>query len=141
MDLAGVKRFFKSYEEAVCASDARAMVSHYSEPFMAFSLGRVVTMPNHKEAVESSQPYLDLLKRTGLARCIVVDISTTSVSDHFTLCYPVFQMTPEDGKPAWQFRNVYGMRHDEKGPRLEFAVSDNEMTNLLQRYPALFQSL
>jgi len=141
MDLRDIREFFKSYEKAVCDSDAEAMVSHYSEPFIAFSLGRVVTMPNRKQAALDSQPYLDLLKRTGLAKTIVVDLSTTTVSDHFTLCHPVFQMAPEDGSPPWQFRNVYGMRHDDKGPRLEFAISDNEMENLLQRYPALFKTL
>jgi zona occludens toxin (predicted ATPase) len=42
---------------------------------------------------------------------------------------------PRSEVPAWRWTNIYGLRQDKLGQRFEFAVSDNEIANLLQRFP------
>ena len=49
-----------------------------------------------------------------------------------------WQVFPIDDTPGWSWTNVYGYRRrgDEEG--FEFNISDNEIGEVLQRFPNFF---
>ena len=135
-DLVKARAFLDSYDDASRSGDPAGLARHYAEPYTSFTLGHVEAFASREQAVERVTPWLARFLAFGLDDIRLVDGSVTPVSDSFGLCNATWEIRPKDGTPPWRWLNVYGLRQDEHGQRFEFAISDNEITNLLQRYPA-----
>ncbi len=131
--------FVDSYGRASTANDPVAIPSHYAEPFTSFTLGHIGGFANQAEARARMVPWMKRFQEYGLGAMHLADSELVPVSDNFCLCHLTFEIRPTDGKPPFRFTNVYGLRQDEKGQRFEFAVSDNEVSELVARYPAFME--
>jgi hypothetical protein len=139
LDLAKAQAFVDSYGRASAANDPQALASHYSEPYRSFTLGHIGGFETKDEALGRMVPWMQRFKEYGLDDIRFVGTEFTPVSDTFCLCHITIEVRPKDGKPAFRFMNVYGLRQDANGQRFEFAISDNEIAALVERYPDFMQ--
>jgi hypothetical protein len=139
LDLAKAQAFVDSYGRASTANDPAAIPSHYAEPFTSFTLGHIGGFANQAEARARMVPWMTRFQEYGLGAMHLADSKLVPVSDNFCLCHLTFEIRPTDGKASFRFTNVYGLRQDDKGQRFEFAVSDNEVSELVARYPAFME--
>ena len=137
MDEGEARAFFKSYEAATRAGDGEALASHYAEPYTSFTLGHVGQFATRAVAIAIVTPWLARLREFGVNDVHLVDLAITPVSDSFCLCHPTWEIRPADGTPPWRFVNVYGLRQDDRGQRLEFSIADNEAAGFMKRHPGL----
>ena len=135
MDDKDATDFFGSYLAATRASDAARVTAHYAEPYTYFALGNVSQFPIRAEAAAAVAQHLKRMRDFGLDDIRLIDLAVTRISSTFRLCRPTWEIHPRDGSAPLGFLNVYGLRHDERGHRFEFAVADNEATMLAERYP------
>jgi ketosteroid isomerase-like protein len=139
MDLRKAVEFAYSYDAASRSDDAQRMADHYAEPYTSFTLGNVTQFANKADALKQMVPWMARFKEFGLDEMHLVDLSITTVSPTFALCHLTWEIRPKSAVPAWRWTNIYGLRQDERGQRYEFAISDNEIANLLQRFPDFLQ--
>jgi hypothetical protein len=139
LDLAKAQAFVDSYGAASTANDPIALASHYSEPYRSFTLGHIGGFETKDEALGRMVPWMARFKEYGLDDIRFVATKLVPVSDQFCLCHLTIEVRPRDGKPPFQFVNIYGLRQDASGQRFEFAVSDNEIAALVERYPDFMQ--
>jgi hypothetical protein len=138
-DLAKAQAFVDSYGHASAANDPDALAGHYSEPYRSFTLGHIGGFETKAEALARMVPWMQRFKDYGLDDIRFVGTELVPVSDTFCLCHITIEVRPKDGKPPFRFMNVYGLRQDTNGQRFEFAVSDNEIAALVERYPDFMQ--
>lgn len=134
MDLNKAIEFIDSYAAAALHSDPQLYAAHYAEPYTSFTLGNVTQFATQDAALEQMVPYLQRFKERGLEDIRMARVSIDTVSDTFALCHITWEIRPRTGE-GWQWVNIYGLRQDGQGQRFEFAISDNEISNLLQRFP------
>lgn len=135
MDLNQAVAFVNSYDEASRSDDPQRMASHYAEPYTSFTLGNVTQFATRAAAVAQMGPWLARFKQAGLDDIHLAQLSIDTVSDTFALCHVTWEIRPRSELPSWRWTNIYGLRQDGQGQRFEFAISDNEILNLLQRFP------
>jgi hypothetical protein len=135
MDLNKVIEFVDSYAAAARHNDPHLYAAHYAEPYTSFTLGNVTQFATQDAALEQMVPWLERFKAHGLSDIRLARLSIETVSDTFALCHVTWEVRPTSRVEGWQWTNVYGLRQDAAGQRFEFAVSDNEIANLLQRFP------
>jgi hypothetical protein len=135
LDKAKAQAFVDSYGRASSANDPVALASHYSEPFTSFTLGHIGGFATKDEALARMAPWMARFDEHGLNDIRLAESTLIPVSDNFCLCHLTIEIRPKDGKAAFRFLNIYGLRQDEKGQRFEFAISDNEIAALVARYP------
>ena len=140
LDLAKAQAFVDSYGRASTANDPVAIPSHYAEPFTSFSLGHVGGFATQEEARARMVPWMNRFQEFGVGTMHLAESSLVPVSDSFCLCHLTFEIRTADGKAPFRFTNVYGLRQDNKGQRFEFAISDNEISALVSRYPTFMES-
>ena len=138
-DTAKGQAFVDSYGAASSANDPVNIHAHYAEPFTSYSLGHIGGFSTHDEARARMVPWMKRFLEFGLGEMHLADSKLVPVSDAFCLCHLTFEIRPTDGKEPFRFTNIYGLRQDERGQRFEFAVSDNEITALVSRYPAFME--
>lgn len=143
--------FCQSYAIAVNCTDpsktqeaAKAILSHYVPTgFINFNLGSINHLGDRNEAIARAVPYLDRWFTLGIGLNITLEDSRIEVISPFNaLCFLTWKThpLPECGEATWTFENVYSYRirpgyMDGRGD-FEFAISDNETSALLQRFPA-----
>ncbi len=135
LDIEKARSFVDSYDRASRAGDPEALASHYAEPYIAFTLGRVTGIPSKEAALSQMIPWMARFKEHGIDDIRLAESTLTPVSDNFCLCHLTWEIRPRDGSAPLRFLNVYGLRQDHRGQRFEFAVSDNEIAGLNARYP------
>jgi hypothetical protein len=138
-DLAKAQAFVDSYGHASAANDPDALAGHYSEPYRSFTLGHIGGFETKAEALARMVPRMQRFKDYGLDDIRLADSTLVPVSDQFCLCHLTIEIRPKDGKPPFRFLNIYGLRQTETGQQFEFAVSDNEIAALVERYPDFMQ--
>jgi ketosteroid isomerase-like protein len=135
MDLGKAVEFANSYDRASRSGDPQIMADHYAEPYTSFTLGNVTQFADKAAARAQMGPWLARFKQFGLDDMHLVQLSIDTVSETFALCHLTWEIRPRSALAPWRWTNVYGLRQDAAGQRFEFAVSDNEIANLLQRFP------
>lgn len=136
MDLNKVIEFVDSYAAAARHNDPHLYAAHYAEPYTSFTLGNITQFATQDAALEQMVPWLARFKERGLDDIRLAELSIDTVSDSFALCHVTWEVKPRSSAVAgWRWTNIYGLRQDAEGQRFEFAVSDNEIANLLQRFP------
>lgn len=135
MDLNKVIEFVDSYAAAARHNDPQLYAAHYAEPYTSFTLGNITQFATQDAALEQMVPWLERFEARGLSDIRLARLSIETVSDTFALCHVTWEVRPTSGVEGWQWTNIYGLRQDAAGQRFEFAVSDNEIANLLQRFP------
>jgi hypothetical protein len=138
-DLAKAQAFVDSYGRASAANDPDALAGHYSEPYRSFTLGHIGGFETKEEALARMVPWMQRFKDYGLDDIRLADSKLVPVSDQFCLCHLTIEIRPKDGKPPFRFLNIYGLRQTETAQQFEFAVSDNEIAALVERYPDFMQ--
>jgi ketosteroid isomerase-like protein len=139
MDLNKVIEFVDSYDAAARHNDPQLFAAHYAEPYTSFTLGNVTQFATQDEALAQMVPWLARFERLGLNDIRKVQLSIETVADTFALCHITWEIRPRGETPPWRWTNIYGLRQDIHGQRFEFAISDNEITNLLQRFPKFME--
>jgi hypothetical protein len=129
---------------------AQQIHAHYGPKFVSFALGYVVSIPGDSpESIPEIANHLDRFKKAGFGLDIeMVKLRVDVYSEYAAGCQITWKIRPErEGLEPWEWMNLYGFRRvknstgggdrDEGKERgyWEYAVSDNEMANLLQRAP------
>lgn len=142
--------FCQSYATAVRCTDptkteeaAKAILSHYvPKGFVSFSMGSIRQLGDHNEAMSPAKAYLDRWFTLGIGLDVTLESSRIEVvSPYNALCFITWKAHPfpHCGEKEWTFENVYSYRilPGQEGSRgdFEFAISDNETSALLQRFP------
>ncbi|HSB94866.1 MAG TPA: hypothetical protein VLC91_00345 [Spongiibacteraceae bacterium] len=140
MDLNKVIEFVDSYAAAARHNDPHLYAAHYAEPYTSFTLGNITQFATQDAALEQMVPWLARFQQRGLDDIRMAQLSIETVSDTFALCHITWEVKPRSAVPGWRWTNIYGLRQDGQGQRFEFAVSDNEIANLLQRFPDFLES-
>ncbi len=135
MDLTKAIEFCNSYDASSRSGSAQIMADHYAEPYTSFTLGNVTQFATKADARAQVGPWLARFEKLGLTDMHLVELSIQTVSDTFALCHVTWEIKPKSEVPSWRWTNIYGLRQDAQGQRFEFAISDNEIANLLQRFP------
>lgn len=135
MDLTRAVAFVESYAAASHSGVAQALADHYAEPYTSFTLGQVSQFADKAAALQQMIPWMARFKHFGLEDMRLADLSIHTVSDTFALCHVTWEVHPQSALPGWRWTNIYGLRQDAQGQRFEFNISDNEIANLLQRFP------
>ena len=139
MDLNKVIEFVNSYDAAARHNDPHLYAAHYAEPYTSFTLGNVTQFATQDDALVQMLPWLERFKQHGLDDIHMAELSIDTVSDTFALCHITWEVRPRGDVAGWRWTNIYGLRQDKLGQRFEFAVSDNEIANLLQRFPKFLE--
>lgn len=136
MDMERANEFCRSYGAAMASRQGKAIAGHYGFPYVSFTSGYVSSFKDQAEADDSVQAHLDRFERSGLGLDIrLADFRVEPVSDGSALCHLQWEIHPENGAAGWAWGNVYGLRQTPDGQHFEFNVSDNEIGELLARYP------
>lgn len=147
---AKAEAFCQSYATAVNCVDskkteeaAKAILSHYiPKGFVSFSRGSIDRLGDHDEAASNAKRYLDRWFAWGIGLNVTLENCRVEVvSEHNALCFITWKARPlpQCGETDWEFENVYSYRlplgqKDSRGA-FEFAISDNEISSVLQRFP------
>lgn len=135
------EEFCRSYSDASRRADPVAIASHYGFPFTAFTLGDVSTFADREEANGRVTWQLDRIARTGVGNDIGLDsLEVVPVSDSLALCHLTWSIRPTDGTPPWSWTNVYALREAGDTLYFEAAFADNEIGELLKRFPDAYSS-
>jgi hypothetical protein len=136
MDQDRAEEFCRSYGRAVAADDPAGIAGHYGFPHVSFTLGAVHTFADREQADGGVTAQCERLRKCGAGNDIrLADLRVQPVSDSAALCHLTWEIHPADGKPGWQWLNIYGLRQLADTQYFEFNVSDNEFVELLRRYP------
>lgn len=135
----GPDQLCRSYGQAMLDKDGRAIAGHYLFPYISFTLGGVHSFEDRGTADEACTQQVARFDRAGIGTDIrLKDYKVVPVSDDAALCHLTWEVFPQDGTPGWSWLNIYGYRRkgDEEG--FEFNISDNEIGELLKRFPNFF---
>lgn len=136
----GAEAFCRSYGQAMLDKDGRAIAGHYLFPYISFTLGQVHSFEDRAAADTACIDQVTRFDRAGVGTDIrLTDFKVVEVSDASALCHLTWEVFPVNGMPGWSWTNVYGYRRrsdDEEG--FEFNVSDNEISELLKRFPNFY---
>ena len=135
----GPDQLCQSYGQAMLDKDGRAIAGHYLFPYISFTLGGVHSFEDRPTADEACTQQVARFGRSGVGTDIrLKDYKVFPVSDDAALCHLTWEVFPQDGTPGWSWLNIYGYRRkgDEEG--FEFNISDNEIAELLKRFPNFF---
>jgi hypothetical protein len=136
MDIARAEEFCRSYGKEMQADNAVAMAGHYGFPFSVFILGTVGTMADRAQADVRIAAHTNRFREHGLGVDIrLVDLRVEPVSSGSALCHLIWEIFPADSTPGWRWTNVYGLRQTPDSQHFEFTIADNEVGELLQRFP------
>lgn len=131
--------FCRSYGEAAASGRAEAITGHYGFPYVSFSSGYVSQFDNREQADAQVAAHLLRFEDKGLGHDIrLIDYRVEPVSNGAALCHLRWQIFPQNGLESWVWSNVYGLRQTADGQYFEFNISDNEVSELLTRYPDFF---
>ncbi len=136
----GPEAFCRSYGKAMEEKDGRAIASHYLFPYISFTLGQIHSFADRTTADEACSLQIARFEKAGVGTDIrIKDVKIVPVSENSALCHLTWEIFPEDNRPGWSWLNIYGYRQrgDEEG--FEFNISDNEIAELLKRFPDFFQ--
>lgn len=141
MDVARAEDFCRSYGQAMKDGDPTAIAGHYGFPYVSFTNGWISTFNYRAEADAQVSAHVGRFRRRGLG----VDIRLSGfrvepVSDGAALCHLTWEIVPADDTPGWSWDNVYGLRQTADGQHFEFNISDNEIGELLRRFPDFMTS-
>ncbi|HEX3785297.1 MAG TPA: hypothetical protein VHX38_37070 [Pseudonocardiaceae bacterium] len=140
MDKARAEQFCRSYERAMVADDAVALAGHYGFPHTSFTLGWVNTFADRDQANAQVAGQIDRLRKCGAGTDIrLTELTVQPVSEGSALCHFTWEVDPADGTPGWSWVNVYGLRQTADAQYFEFNISDNEIGELIARYPAFME--
>ena len=129
----------QSYNQAMLAKDGRVMAGHYLFPYISFTLGHVHTFDDRATADAGCADQIDRFERAGVGSDIrITDYKIVEVSPDSALCHITWEIFPTNDMVGWRWTNIYGYRRrgDEEG--FEFNISDNEIAELLQRFPDFY---
>ena len=135
----GPEALCRSYGEACASGDGVKLAGHYVYPYLSFTLGGVHSFPDRETANASCQQQVDRFERAGVGKDIrLKDFKVDQVSPDSALCHLYWEVHPTNGTPGWTWMNIYAYRRrgDEEG--FEFNISDNEISELLKRFPNFF---
>ena len=140
MDLERAEDFCRSYGEAMASGGAAALVSHYAEPYVSFTLGHVSQFAGRDEALSAVAAHLARFERKDLGVDVRLEaFDVTPVSETSALCRLRWALHPRSGE-GWSWENIYGLRQTGDTLAFEFNISDNEIGELLRRYPDFMQA-
>jgi len=136
----GPEAICESYGQAMLDKDGRAIAGHYLFPYVSFTNGGVHTFDDRATADEACIGQVARFERTGVGSDIrLKDFKVVPVSADSALCHLTWEVFPENGTPGWTWLNIYGYRRKGDTEGFEFNVSDNEIGELLKRFPNFFQ--
>ncbi|WP_157217537.1 hypothetical protein [Flavisphingomonas formosensis] len=139
MDMYRAEAFCRSYGDAMAAEDGRAIAGHLGFPYMSFTNGHVGAMRNRGEADAACIGQFERWRRIGPGFTLhLVDIAIEPVSGESALCHLAMETRGRDGSAGWRWTNVYGLRQTAQTQHFEFAVADNQLRELLARYPDFY---
>ena len=135
----GAEALCESYGQAMIAKDGRAIAGHYVFPYISFTQGRVHSFEDRATADVACIGQVDRFDRIGVGTDIrLIDYKVVSVSAGSALCHLTWEIFPVDGTPGWEWTNIYGYRNRGGEEGFEFNISDNEIGELLKRFPDFF---
>ncbi|OCC22438.1 hypothetical protein MB02_16900 [Croceicoccus estronivorus] len=129
----------RSYGQAMLDKDGKAIAGHYVFPYYSFTLGQVHCFDDRATANDACSDQVARFERAGVGSDIRMrEFEVVQVSDGSALCHITWEVFPVNGMAGWSWTNVYGYRRrgDEEG--FEFNISDNEIGELLQRFPDFY---
>ncbi|MDD3799013.1 MAG: hypothetical protein PHE36_07530 [Novosphingobium sp.] len=135
----GPEALCRSYDRAMLDKDGRAIAGHYLFPYTSFTLGQVHTFADRATADAACTDQIACFERTGVGSDIrMTGCEVVPVSPDSALCHVTWAVFPANGAPGWEWTNIYGYRRrgDEEG--FEFNISDNEIAELLRRFPDFY---
>ncbi len=139
MDRQRAEEFCRSYGAAALKGDPIAVADHYGFPFTAFTLGDVATFADRDEANLRVTWQLDKFASAGIGTARLDRCEIAPVSDHLALCHLAWSVQPDNGIEPWSWTNVYALRQRTNDTLyFEAAFADNEIAQLLKRYPDFF---
>lgn len=135
----GPQQLCQSYGQAMLDKDGRAIAGHYLFPYVSFTLGGVHSFDDRATADDACVQQVARFERAGVGSDIrLTDYKVVPVSDDAALCHLTWEVFPIDGTPGWSWLNIYGYRRKGDAEGFEFNVSDNEIGELLKRFPNFF---
>ena len=142
MDIAKAEDFCRSYGQAMKDGSGTALAGHYSFPYVSFTNGWISIFKDQAEADESVSSHVARFERRGLGVDIrLSDFRVEPVSEGSALCHLRWEIFPADDTPGWSWGNIYGLRvREDGGMAFEFNISDNEIGELLGRFPDFMTS-
>lgn len=136
----GPQEFCRSYGKAMEDKDGQALARHYFFPYISFTLGQVHSFDDRATADKACTLQIAGFERAGVGTDIrIKDVKIVPVSEDSALCHLTWEIVPVDGTPGWSWLNIYGYRRRGEEEGFEFNISDNEITELLQRFPDFFE--
>ena len=135
----GPDAWCRSYNDAMAAKDGRAIAAHYVYPYYSFTLGQVHCFEDRATADVACADQVERFEKAGVGSDIrITDHKVVEVSPDSALCHITWEVFPSNGTPGWKWTNVYAYRRrgDEEG--FEFNISDNEIGELLKRFPNFY---
>ncbi|MFP5456491.1 hypothetical protein [Rhizorhabdus sp.] len=137
--LKGPEGLCRSYGQAMLDKDGRAIAGHYLFPYISFTLGHVHSFEDRATADAACTDQVARFGRSGVGTDIrLIDYKIVPVSEDAALCHLTWEVYPVNGTPGWSWTNVYGYRRKGEEEGFEFNVSDNEIGELLKRFPDFY---
>lgn len=135
----GAEALCRSYGQAMLDRDGRAIAGHYLFPYLSFTLGQVHSFADRATADAACSDQVARFERAGVGSDIrLTGFRVDPVSADAALCHVTWQVFPVNGTPGWAWTNVYGYRRRGEEEGFEFNISDNEIGELLRRFPNFF---
>ncbi len=135
----GAEAWCRSYGEAMLRRDGPALAGHYLYPYTSFTFGQIHSFADRATADVACDEQVARFERVGIGSDIrMADFKVVPVSADAALCHVTWQVFPIDDTPGWSWTNVYGYRRRGDDEGFEFNISDNEIGEVLQRFPNFF---
>lgn len=135
----GAEALCRSYGQAMAGRDGCALAGHYLFPYISFTLGQTHSFADRATADAACQEQVDRFERAGVGSDIrLADVRIVPVAADSALCHVTWQLFPANTVPGWSWTNVYGYRRRDETEGFEFNISDNEIGELLKRFPDFF---
>ncbi|SFR89654.1 hypothetical protein [Sphingomonas jatrophae] len=139
MALKGPEDFCRSYGQAMLDKSGSAIAGHYLFPYISFTLGHVHSFEDRATADTACTDQVARFDRAGVGTDIRLQSARCEpVSDDAALCHLTWEVFPVNGTPGWSWTNVYGYRRRGEEEGFEFNVSDQEIGELLKRFPNFY---
>ena len=136
MDIDRAGKFCHSYGEAMARSDSAGLVGHYGFPYISFTNGYITSFDSVEQANAAVASHVERFDTTGLGSDIrLTDYRVEAASPTSALCHLTWEIFPANATPGWAWTNIYGLRQGPDSQHFEFNISDNEIGELLGRFP------
>lgn len=136
----GAEAFCRSYGQAMLDKDGRAIAGHYLYPYISFTMGQVHRFDDRATADVACADQIARFERAGIGSDIrMTDARIVPVSDFSSLCHLTWEVFPTDGTAGWSWLNIYGYCRTDSEEGFRFNISDNEIGELLKRFPNFYQ--